>query len=422
MSLRIILIGSSVRPLIDSCLVAGFVPVGFDLFADWDSRQMIESCHSGQGQLTKIRRYEELLNVDLSVMGDAAVLLGGAELNSDLVRHVSGQLPFLGAGAQSLANIADPVGWLSQLRGAGFGVPETQLQAPAELEGWLVKARSSCGGRAVGFAGHESVPKENVYYQKFVPGESWGALFVTVAAAKQTVLFGNARQLLVRDVRGRDVRSSSNARKDLSKNKAFSFSYRGSIGPVCLPAKVQDQIQAIGQALASEQSLCGVWGMDFVLDANQRVWPVDLNTRITASAELYERLVENSPAEFKSVMDLHASACRNEMTGSNGKLCESIDQIAAALPHVPVEGKLILFNQNPTSIKIDQPRFDRLLGFWAGMKSGEQWHSTIADIPHVQTVIESGTPICTLRERGLNVAAVAQALTKKAIEVFRSLE
>ena len=116
--LKVVVIGASVRPLIASCLRAACVPVAFDFFADWDGQQLIHDSDHVDASLTKIERYEDLLELDFKKLGDVAILAGGAELRSDLVKAVSEQLPLLGPNAKSLTRIHDSMQWLSVLKEA----------------------------------------------------------------------------------------------------------------------------------------------------------------------------------------------------------------------------------------------------------------------------------------------------------------
>ena len=114
--LKVVLIGASVRPLIASCLRAGYVPVAFDFFADWDGQQLLLQSGYANASLTKIERYEDLLELDFAKLGDVAILAGGAELQPELVTAVGEQLPLSGPSVQSLATISDPLQWLSRVK------------------------------------------------------------------------------------------------------------------------------------------------------------------------------------------------------------------------------------------------------------------------------------------------------------------
>jgi len=66
------------------------------------------------------------------------------------------------------------------------------------------------------------------------------------------------------------------------------LNYHGSVGPIAISETVKQQVGRIANELAQKFSLAGMWGLDFILDVEGQVWPVDLNPRITASAELFE--------------------------------------------------------------------------------------------------------------------------------------
>ena len=67
-------------------------------------------------------------------------------------------------------------------------------------------------------------------------------------------------------------------------------------------ADLQDQFQRIGQCLANDFSLRGLFGVDAIVNA-RGVWPVEVNPRYTASIELIERQRQIS------LIPWHRAAC-----------------------------------------------------------------------------------------------------------------
>ena len=269
---KIVLIGASVRPLIVSCLRAGCVPVAFDFFADWDGQQMIRESGGENASLTKIDRYEDLLELDFAGLGDAAILTGGAELRSELVKRVSEQIPLLGPDAESMAAISDPLKWLQVLQESNFLVPETKLKPPAvsSTGDWLVKQRGTCGGSGVQMLGRNLEGFDaggwdgNSYFQKRITGQALSVVLVsrrrTAGLASTTFSLGYTRQWLATDF----------ADEPEGCKIARPFAYHGSVGPLEVFESVQLQIERIANLLAQKYAMQGVWGIDFVLDAQDK--------------------------------------------------------------------------------------------------------------------------------------------------------
>ena len=445
--MRVILIGASVRPLIASCLQAACVPVAFDFFADWDSQRLIQNSSYASASLTKIERYEDLLGMDFSKLGDVAILFGGAELRSKLISLVSSQLPILGPGAESLAMISDPMQWLDALQTSGCRVPESRriLPAKAKTEDWLVKQIGTCGGSGVRTVDRTIDPcgdkfsSGDFYFQKRIAGQSWSAMFVSQREAKKhtstTFLLGCTRQWLAADfdddsdysrAGGNWSRQTSGRCPDvpqilpsLATSQSLSssshgvrlFAYRGSVGPFAVCKSVQLQVKQIASLLGQKFSMQGVWGIDFVLDVEGQVWPVDFNPRITASAELFESAVARSGNQFRSVLDLHWSACRSTEASKNEAFDSLESELIASQRPKACETKRILFHRGPNTLEIDELKWKQLSRFYIpNFFRSHHTGASIADVPRIDDRIQTGRPILTIRSRAKSESAAMTLL------------
>ena len=408
---KIVLIGASVRPLIASCLRANCVPVAFDFFADWDGQQMILASGHQNASLTKIDCYEDLLDLDFAKLGNVAVLAGGAELRSDLVSAVGEQIPLLGASAKTLAAIGDSLQWLQVLRESGCRVPEVQLKMPANWStgDWLVKLPGSCGGSGVQKLDRSFQDFDiegtvgEFYFQKQISGQSWSAVMVSrrqsERGSSETFLLGCTRQWLAADF----------AEGTKSKQHTQPFAYRGSIGPLEVSESVQLQVERVVGLLGQKFAMQGIWGIDFVLDAEERVWPVDFNPRITASAELFESTIVRSESKFRSVLDLHLAACLSTRA-NDAREFEKLAGDRRLFSEVEsCEAKRIVFHFGSKPIKVDKAIWERLSHYYdSSFFQASQTGSTIADVPRIGDLIDTGRPLLTIRSRAkTEVAAVA---------------
>ena len=449
---KIVLIGASVRPLISSCLRAGCVPVAFDFFADWDGQQMIDESGCENASLTKIDRYENLLELDFASLGDAAILTGGAELRSELVKYVSEQIPLLGPDAESMAAISDPFNWLRVLHEAECRVPAMKIKLPLDYltNDWLVKLRGNCGGSGVQvldrkFQGFDVEGWVNdSYFQKRIPGQSMSVVLLsrrsTTGLANTTFSLGYTRQWLATDFADeadacdgrswcrqtsgrcpevpRDLANSASS-KSLTSSQPLNrpFAYHGSVGPLEVSESVQLQVERIANLLAQKYAMQGVWGVDFVLDAKGQVWPVDFNPRITASAELFEAAIARSKNKVRSLMDLHLLACCSTESDEEEFKKLAADRDAFSNEENCEAKRIVFLGSKP--IGIDKSKWEQLSRYYVpDFFQSNQTGVSIADVPPIGDRIEAGRPLLTIRSRAKTEAAALALLN----ELFAAVE
>jgi predicted ATP-grasp superfamily ATP-dependent carboligase len=195
------------------------------------------------------------------------------------------------------------------------------------------------------------------------------------------------------------------------------FAYCGSIGPILLPEKTAFPIIKLGRAIAEQYQVEGVFGIDFLINADG-VFPVDVNPRITASAEVFERwdhtrsvarpfnaveaqLGHWRPASERGhrLIDGSPFACalgRGLETSSSESLGDNL-----------VCGKAIVFNQTDSSITVAQRATDRLLLL-------NERDDEVSDVPTPKTVIHRDEPMVTVHAQGANRETVARKLIAAA--------
>jgi predicted ATP-grasp superfamily ATP-dependent carboligase len=272
---------------------------------------------------------------------------------------------------------------------------------------WLQKSANSCSGlgvRAVDPDRLVSPEEANLFFQKRVRGDSVSAIFVSMGAVDGksgvTRLLGISRQLVGEPAFG-----------------AAEFRYCGSIGPIQLSTRDAQQIKKVGRFLASEYGIAGVWGIDFIVNQNG-VWPVDINPRVTASAELLEALILNSASSLNGIVEVALRSCDGQTNGD--VLSAELDRVGFAGNAPPfVEGKAVLFNRGDTPVSITSRLFAELRcnfddRFFATSNLG----FSIADVPCAGQTISVGSPILTLRVRCQEIDEAMTVLRHKASELF----
>lgn len=167
--------------------------------------------------------------------------------------------------------------------------------------------------------------------------------------------------------------------------------------------------------LAKRFRLRGIWGLDFVLDSADQVWPVDLNPRITASAELFEAAIRRSDSQFRSVLDLHLAACQPNATVAAAEF-EKLTTSKFGSEYW--ETKRIVFNSGAKAVEVTEMKFRQLLNLYSpNFFKTDQLGKSIADVPRPGDRIESGHPFLTIRTRA-KVESDAEALSD---EMFATL-
>jgi predicted ATP-grasp superfamily ATP-dependent carboligase len=207
---------------------------------------------------------------------------------------------------------------------------------------------------------------EPYFFQRFACGSPMSALFL--AMRDKTELIGISRQLIGELWQG-----------------ASPFGYCGSIGPIEPAEALKHNVQRIGNVLAVEYRLRGLFGVDLVFDG-ERVWPVEINPRYTASVELFELAGE------VSLLDWHGWACAEFETESvcstssaGARFCRP--DLQTTLRAMQTIGKAILYAEEdfimPNVLEFPQSHLPGPL----------PW---LADIPTAGTKILSRHPICTV--------------------------
>ena len=446
MPARVLIVGASVRAQVESALRAGFAVDALDLFADRDTRLLIgratdESISAEQSvasSISQIQGFTDVLTfMDQFKRCDAAIVCGGIENRIELVEAIEKRFQLLGPGSDALSRIGDCVAvqqTMSRCLGPeGINVTSTlrQIQPESKTEqlgspGWLAKKNWSSGGLGVeladSLAADDSAQTRDSYFQQKVSGESISVLYLSRGGGQSimdgvsgsaTTILGLTQQLVGDESLG-----------------ASRFQYCGSVGPLD-PTEIGQaidgpnetspdhlrQIQRIGDFLAQQYRLVGVWGIDFIVN-QAGVWPVDVNARLTGSAELYESRIAATTG-FKSIIDLHIAACVESTDVPPRSDWAKLGMGQWGL----VEGKLILFNRSSNPIEITNKLSDGLMDqFEVGFFGSDQIGATLADIPSAGDSIQPGHPILTIRVRCSSAEEVRVETQELAERVYRMLE
>lgn len=381
------IVGASTRSAAASAVRAGFQPLAADLFADADLRAIATA--------TRISPYPEGLADWLRAVEPPAWMYTGALENyPELVDQMAWIAPLWGNPGDVLARVRSPWELSRVLNDAGLLFPEIRESADGlPMDGsWLVKTYQGASGSGVrvwdterSTESEETPISRHRCCQKRIAGTPCAAVYAATDGAAQ--LLGVTRQLIGEPWLG-----------------AHGFQYAGSIGPWPVSDAARATLVRLGNTLAAEFELIGLFGVDFILDGDD-VWTLEVNPRYTASVEIVERMTG------VSAIAKHATAC----SGMQIKGRQNGIEDDAAREQIIACGKAILFANH--DIVISQ-RFAEFALEGAQHSPWPPW----ADISPAGTVIDTGRPILTLFAHGDSVEDVENRLKSCAHATLRNME
>lgn len=424
---NLLIAGASVRAQVESALRAGLAVRAFDLFADRDARFLIGEQADSRSSISRLKSFGDILGLEQEWTGcEVGITCGGIESRIELMQALEQRLQLLGPSSEGLGRLLDSVKVNQllehELGPDGVNVPRTIAYVESQLESgkWLCKKTGGSGGTGVEIVTAGDRPLEifgGRYVQEKIQGQSISVLYVSRCGRHASSSFGEASETKVIGVTDQLVGEANLG--------AGPFQYCGSVGPFSLDQKIGTsrielgqsemlQVHKIGEFLARQYHLVGVWGIDFIVN-QAGVWPVDVNARLTASAELYESRIA-SASGFKSVVDLHLKACGHE-EGIARPDWDSLGLGGSGL----VEGKAVLFNRIPKAIAIDDSLSDALMSqFDGGFFGSDRIGMTVADVPCSGQSIKPGHPILTIRVRCRDSEEARSQLNELAERIYRS--
>ena len=370
---HIFIAGASARAAAFSALRAGLRPWCADLFADADLKAIcqvvrIPGDHYPSGIAEVARRFPS----------GPWLYTGAIENRPDVIREISQKRPLWGCSPEAIEKARSPGKLHELLSKAGIKSPRVLL--PGERftsdENWLVKPLAG----AAGFGIREAAASEtrhvpaNCYGQEFVEGRSCSGLFVGHDGG--CLFLGATVQLI-----------------GTAWLHAAPFHYAGSAGPIKLSSAASQRFRDIGDLLAHDFGLRGIFGVDCIMQDNVP-WVLEVNPRYTASVEVWEY------AHKSSALALHRRAFENPK--------DLKEQTPIAHPKTVI-GKAILYSRETITIPTPTP--------WSTLESVDPADfdpPPFADLPSPGDQIERGHPILTFFAEGHFVDDCLRKLEQRA--------
>ncbi len=294
--------------------------------------------------------------------------MGGLENYPDVIDRLALVRPIWGNDSTALRRCRDPF-FLSQLFADNRLLCPKVARVPNHLC-TLQKPLRSAGGAHIGFVPATAAAAPGFYYQQYIDGRSYAAIFCALAGSVETL--GVTEQLI-----GEPWLN------------AKPFRYAGSIGPVDLGRSVHLELQRMASALCIACGLRGLFGIDFVVN-DDGAWLIEVNPRYTASVEVLELATGLQSFAYQ----------RAAFTGQAIEHAKPFSKKMIA--------KAILFALQPLSFPDPKLAFSDL-------------KIEIADIPNVGESIEEGWPILTLFARGASRDECGAALECDAEKIYKRL-
>jgi uncharacterized protein len=376
----LLIVGASTRAAAFSALRAGWHPVCLDRFADADlqSRAVVQ----------RIAPYPKGLNEAVQAIPPCpAIYVGGLENSPETVQVLSRCHELWGNSGEALSGSRDPRRVAETLKLGQVNVPEWRdADDPPPRDGnWLIRPLNGTGGRGIRVWSEETAGEATLGephgFQRRIEGTSCSAVFVAPEEAGDIRFVGVTRQLIGE-----------------AACHAAPFQWCGNIGPVSLSIPVEHLIRRAGNVLKWKLGLRGIFGVDFIVDADDVPWVTEVNPRYPASAELLEF------ATGDALLAAHAR-CFSEL------IPDLPDRIVP--PEEAYLGKAILYAPHPITVsdELASGNGDPLFRF-----------PDRADLPAPGETFAPGDPVCTLFATGSSVERCWERLQEQLQSVERSLD
>jgi predicted ATP-grasp superfamily ATP-dependent carboligase len=331
-----------------------------DHFADLDTCEMalsVKQIPYTDKSFAKGILQEAIKNSCLEHPGIELVPGSGFEQQTALIQILSDIAPCLGNSAEVIRKVKDPNCFFGLLDELGIPHPETTTLLQNAGHDWLCKTIGGMGGDHIVRYHNCNIPAgRGVYFQQFIEGQSYSALFL--ANGKQACVLGFSELW------------HANEFPDTP------FKYAGAISLTTQPEMFSNWIPDIPDMickLVAASGLKGLCGLDFILDRENQLHVLEVNPRPPATFELHER--------GRNLFSAHLQACHGYLPEQAPMLDEHIHALT------------ILYARQTLIIP-------------AQMK----WPSWTADRPRPGRKISFAEPVCTIKANGGEQSKVKKLL------------
>ena len=404
----VLIAAASGRALAASARRAGYAPLVVDYFADQDTIASAQAHVRLASGLDRGMQAPEVMAA-LQTLSDEHEACGvvwgsGFEDRPSLLRQIAQTWKLMGNGPDVVEHVKHPMLLAKLCRSCDIPYPATQLDAPDDGAGWLIKRIGGAGGTHIHDAlevltpprlrgevdarsaagdgvspsaqtrgdapspgllrnptsprkrGEVELRKAAFYYQRRVAGEPISAL--VLGDGKAALLLGFSTQWS-------------------NPNSSSPFRYGGAVRPPPLAPELADELSVTAQRLTASIGLVGLNSFDFVVDGSN-FHLLEINPRPGATIDIFE------PTGRASLFALHVDACRGRLPDRapllDGAAASTIVYAPADIPQIP--------------------SFD--------------WPDWSADRPIAGSFISAQSPLCTVLARAATVAQARELVEERA--------
>ncbi len=349
------------RALAASARRAGLVPLVADCFGDDDTLAVHLDLDAGRGiDAEKLLQGLELLAASHDPIG---VVCGtGFEDRPSLLARIARRWRLLGNAPETIARLKDPVSFAALCRDCAVPHPQTSIDPPTEMAGWVAKRAGGAGGTHVRTSTNRNEDCGTMYYQRRVAGSPVSVL-----------VLGNGRSAIML---GLSAQWTSAA-------KGRPFRYGGAVRPAALCPQLSADLTTAVERLAAAVPLTGL-SFDFMV-GHDAFWLLEINPRPGATLDIFE------PDEG-SLFGLHVAGCEGVLPATPPKL---VGAAAACIVYADRDIRSV-------------PALD--------------WPAWAADRQRPASSVRAGDPFCTVFARAPAAAEAGQIVKQRAAAILAMLD
>ena len=193
---------------------------------------------------------------------------GGIENHLELLKELSKKWILLGNTYNQVKNLKNPTCFFPLLEKLSIPAPQTQLNPPSNLEGWLYKSVYGTGGNHISLANQCTlIPNSGYYFQKKINGQAKSVTFLANGKSCQIIGYN----LLI-----------------TAPTETILYRYGGVFTLSKLSYSNRILLQKYIEKIVLATELKGLNGLDFIQDKNGKIWILEINPRPPASLDLYQ--------------------------------------------------------------------------------------------------------------------------------------
>lgn len=259
------------RALAQSARRAGYKPLVVDCFGDLDMQAAAEAfvCLPARVQVGFIPRplyaaLDELIaKAETPPIG--LVLGSGFECNPRFVERIAQRYTLLGNPADVIRASKDPTAFFAMLERLGIRHPETQLTAPADTPGWLMKRTGGSGGLHIHNCPVTPRPDKRRYFQKRIGGEAI-SIFGLIGSGGPAFAF---------------------SRQWTSPQPRRPYRYGGAVGPITPDEDLEARLVTLAHDVTNELGLTGLVSLDVLIEDGEPSL-LEVNPRPGATLDVFD--------------------------------------------------------------------------------------------------------------------------------------